>query len=361
MRTLWSYGVVGCLALSLCIASAVSAEETATITANTSINVIAPQNVAVDGALATENDPATQALINNGGRVPFTAGGTPPYSAPGEAWCLKYIPGETNSVCQEIEVSPATFYYETIPAQYEWREIFMEVEPSYTKKNAGECYYDEELIEVVVRDAYTTYEIIPPVWRCVDQCVEIIPPSQREDWNCVTFKTVEERIMVKPARREQRKITNPDGTVCYTMVELPPEYISICRKVCDENAAANKVPVPGKTINIPKMELVTPAQVVEKKVPEEVKTVVRKIPRQNPCVDVPVEAKTIAIKQMIKVADECQRRVEVPAKKATIISSNAEKGSLWWVRVNCGVNTTTTTVRDLATKYGSMPCTVVMN
>ncbi len=233
----------------------------------------------------------------------------PPNARAGECYARLFVPAEYKNVSKTVVKREAGVKIETTPAEYEWIED-----------------------KVLVKEAFEKLEVKPAEFKWVEENVLVKPAGEKLVAEEAEYNTVDERVLVrdgytswKKGRGPIEKLDHGTGEIM-CLVNVPPEYKTVTKRVLVKPAGVRKVEVPAEYATIKKQVLVTPAQTVKTMVPAEYKTVkTMKLvqPAQEIRTDIPAELETVA--ENIKITD----------------------GRMEWRPILCETNTSSDVVRKL--------------
>jgi hypothetical protein len=261
--------------------------------------------------------------------VPFVEGTLPPVKDVGDRACLKQKDAVVKRVKETVVVSPATFYYEEVPATYEWRDVSVLVKEATKASVQAKSVSSSERVPLLKHEAYKELRVVPATFETVVETVVVTPEREEEVFVPATFKKVVESVKVADSHK---KIVNFDGKKnCYIVEGTEEKFVQIEKLVVDKPAHVEKRVCPAVTKNVSITRVKTPAHVEEVLVPavyEDVK--VRNIePAKITLVDVP--AVYVTISKEFEVTPASKRRVDVPEKTVTIIKDVVEEpASINW-------------------------------
>ena len=154
----------------------------------------------------------------------------------------------------------------------------------------GECYarvliperYDTKRERVMIREASSRIETVPPVYTTVEERVMVKEASERIETIPAVYETVTERVLVKAAYTTWKKgegaITKVDNSTGEIMclVEVPAEYKTVTKRVLKTPASTRKVTIPAEYQTIRVRKLAEPAKERVIDIPAEYDTVVKR-------------------------------------------------------------------------------------
>ncbi len=230
----------------------------------------------------------------------------PPNAEPGKCYARVLTPAKYKVVTEKVLVKEPGERIEVIPAKYGWK----------TEK-------------VLVKEASEKIVPVPATYKTVTEKILVKPASEKIVKVPAKYKTVTEKVLVKPAtttwKRGNRsdnycsdgncdKVRGATGEVM-CLVETPPVYKTITKRVLVEPATVKKVPVPAVYKTITKRVVDRPATTKVVPVPPVYKTVrVKTIiePAKTKTIPIPPVYKTVTKK--IKVSDPVLKWQEVKCK-----------------------------------------------
>lgn len=275
---------------------------------------------------------------HTGDEINFVEGQPAPGAPAGYAWCLEKRRAVMETIKERVLVREASWYYESVPAQYQSKTETVMVEPEQ-KKAILVCpeTYKEVREQKLVEPATIEYKTIPAEYRWTEEEVEIAPARTEQIFIQAQYETYNERVMVQPERivREEVPGCDTDGSKieCYASRTIPAEYQTICKKRLIAPARTESKVIPAQTKMMRVRKVVTPARVEKVEVPPKYETVCKKVvdkPAQYRYETIPAKYKTIERK--VLSVPESQKRVEIPPKYETVTRMRVIKPErLVWV------------------------------
>ena len=208
---------------------------------------------------------------------------------------------------QRVVTVPATFktVYERVlstPASQTWRTGSRTNAPEASQtlinaaQNAGmnvdgarpgtcfyECYapakYQKITEKVLASEASERVQAIPARYRTVSKRILVSEGTERLVTTPAQYKTVSERVQISPARTEWKRTKcgdrgcNQSEVVC--LVEIPPVYNTVTKKVVAVPPATRKVTTPPQYKTVQVQELVQPATTRTVPIPATYKTITK--------------------------------------------------------------------------------------
>jgi hypothetical protein len=292
--------------------------------------------------------------------VPFVQGEGPPAAAkPGEAWCLCRRPATYKTVCEQVQVAPATSYVEFIPAKWETKEETVCVQPESKRAVVVPAKYKTETFQQCVKPEHTELEVVCAQYECVDEVVNVKPECEdiviKQD--CAPSKCTTETVQVAPAYAFWKETGGSGCDIkCYCRCEVPAKFVTI-KKWAPSEPIIEKVKRPGCTKTIKVTKLVKDAEVRKKVIPAEVVTLTREVceaPAEVKYEVVPAKFETI--QKQVQVAPETSKKVEVPAKFETVNKQVLDQPEhMVWVKKTCDCKSSD--CKDVVKKYHEIPGT----
>jgi len=239
----------------------------------------------------------------------------PPNPKAGECYARVLIPAEYKSVSERIMTRDASERIEVIPARYEMAEE-----------------------RVLVKEASTKLEIVPAVYGEVSEQVIVKPASTKIVQVPAEYETVTEQVLDKAAHTVWKK--GPAAAQSSNVLS---------QATTDTGEIMCLVEVPATYKTIQKRVLVSPARTDEIAIPAEYKTVTKTVVKQPATtreVVVPAQYDTVSVTKLVTPAKE--NRIAIPAAYETV--SRNEKVSderMEWRQVLCEVNMTKSNVMAL--------------
>jgi len=233
----------------------------------------------------------------------------PPAAKAGECYARAFVPPQYKPISKTVLKREASARVETVPARYEWAEQ-----------------------KVLTREASQQLKVIPAKYGWKEEQVLVREASTKLVEQPAVYENVEEKILVregyttwKKGRGPIERIDNATGEIM-CLVEVPPQYKTVIKKVVK-----------------------TPASVREVKIPAEYKTVKRRVviePAKTVTVDVPEQYQTVKVRKMAEKPQE--RRIEIPAEYQEVSDQVlVTDGHLEWRPILCETNTSPDVVRKL--------------
>jgi hypothetical protein len=291
--------------------------------------------------------------------LPFVEGKEPPKAEDGAMWCLVTKPAEMRTVCKEVLIRPATFYYEVVPAVYEDKTEQALLEPEKKFIATTPATFKTERVRRLVKEESYRLEVCEPQYGQVDECIVVKPAYEEECVIPAQYKTTSQVVETAPAHIEWRKVDcDEKGVVisrreskddCYTIIQIPARCETVVRQELVSEARVEKRQIPAvmETRKITKM--IKPAETRKVVIPAQYEEVCQEVmvtPAANKVETIPAKYQTVTRKVMVK--PEGQRKVEVPAKYETLsIQEMVSPAQLVWRKRAACV--------EVKKKYGSFP------
>ncbi|MEM7466181.1 MAG: peptidoglycan-binding domain-containing protein [Pseudomonadota bacterium] len=239
----------------------------------------------------------------------------PPNAKPGECYARVLQPASYTTAEKKIIKKEATEIIEQIPAKYEWAEQ-----------------------RVLVKEESESMKVIPAKYKTVEETVLVKPAAQKIVPVAATYKTVEEKVLVKPGyttwkkgRGLIEKVDNATGELM-CLVEVPPEYKIVKKRVIDTAPTTKVVEIPAEYKKVKKRVVAEAARVETTKIP--------------------AEYKVVKVRKLVSPASE--KRTSVPAEYITVQEQTKTTDAvLAWRSVLCETNTTKDIVRRLQNALAS--------
>ncbi len=233
----------------------------------------------------------------------------PPAAKAGECYARAFVPPTYKPVSKTVLKREASSRVETVPARYQWVEE-----------------------KVLVREASQQLKVIPAKYGWKEEQVLVREASTKLVEQPAVYENVEEKVLVREGYKTWKKgrgpierIDNATGEIM-CLVEVPPQYKTVIKKVVK-----------------------TPASVREVEIPAEYKTVKRRVviePAKTVTVDIPEEYKAVKVRKLVEKPQE--RRIEIPAEYQDVSDQVlVSDGHLEWRPILCETNTTPDVVRKL--------------
>ena len=270
-------------------------------------------------AMASEDTTSSSASIAN---MSGDASLFPPNPKTGECYARVLIPATYKSVNEQVVVREAGERFEITPARYE---------------SGNES--------VLVKEASTRLEVIPAVYENVEERILVQPASKRIVEVSAVYETVTERVLDKAAHTAWKK-----GPATLQSSNV------LSQSTTDTGEIMCLVEVPATYKTVQKRVLVTPARTDEVAIPAEYKTVTRSVvvrPATTKEIVIPAQYGDIKVTKLLSPAQE--RRIVIPAEFDTVTKTSKVTNELMeWRQVVCEVNMTRENVlalqRSLADK-----------
>ena len=269
--------------------------------------------VLVSGASgATASDNITEETIPGeraGDRLPPNANPAeragdqlPPHARPGECYVRVYLPPVYGTRSEQVVKRAASERVHVIPARYETVEE-----------------------KVLVREASKRMEIVPATYETVEENIVVKPASTTLREVPAEYEVVSEQILEKEGYTYWKKGTGPIQKLNHStgeimcLVEVPPVYRTVTKKVVKTPARTEEVAVPAVTQTIKKQVMKTPPTPVE--------------------IEVPEEYKMVKVAKLVEPAKEV--REQIPAEYQTVNRTvKMQEGKHEWRSILCETNIT---------------------
>ncbi len=226
----------------------------------------------------------------------------PPQAKTGECYARVFVPPKYKPVSKTVLKSEASERVETDPAKYDYVEQQVLVKEATTELKVIPATYDWVTEDVLVKEASTVLKEVPAVYE--NQTERVLVREGYTTW--------------KKGRGPIERIDDATGEIM-CLVEVPPEYRTVTKRV-----------------------LVTPARVEKVELPAEYSTVKKRVvvePAKTATVDIPAEYKTVKVRKMVEPPKE--RRIEIPAEYQEVTDRElVAEGQLEWRPILCETNTT---------------------
>ncbi len=272
-------------------------------------NAVSTENARLRSQMATLQRAPTPPPATPSGPYAGANGLLPPNAKPGECYARLLIPAQYETRQERILIEPEGERIETIPARYE----------TVTER-------------VEVREASERLEVVPAAYRTVTERVMVEPEQEILEPIPATYRTVTERILVRDGYTTWKKGRGPierlDAATGEIMclVEVPPEYRTVTKRVTDQPAGARKVVKPAVYRTVTR-------QVVER-------------PAATRRVAIPPKYENVTLRKMVE--PPANRRIVTPARYETV--TRREKTAderLEWRSILCETNTTPGVIANL--------------
>ena len=239
------------------------------------------------------------------GSTPITAsnvstGDLPPGAKVGECYTKIFVAPVYRAVSEKVLKKPASERVEVVPARYE----------TLNKR-------------VLIKEPSERIAVVPARYRWVEERVMVEEGSYQLNTIPARFNWTEEKVLVSPAQTMWKKgkgliekINNATGDIM-CLVEKPPVYNTVRKKVLVSPAMKKRVDIPPKFKVIKKQILVTPAACKK--------------------MIIPAQYQTIQVRKMRTPPQE--RRIPISAEYQTITRNvRVGEGTYDWRRVLCETN-----------------------
>ncbi len=292
----------------------------------------------------------------------------PPNAQPGECYARVEIPGKSNTVTNQVLVTPATTKVETIPATYKTVTEQELVTPATTKSEVVPATYKSVTRQVPVDNpAPATTETKPAEYETVTEQVLVKPAENKTITVPAVYETVTERVKVKDAYTEWKpggkvyaigaealggtilanRVTS-SGVMC--LVEIPAEFKTVTKRVVVTPEQTKQDTTEAVYETVTRRVLKSAAET--RSVPSEQtmkEVVVRVIDQPATVKTVPVPATYKTVSKRVIDTPAITRTVAVPAvyRSETVNTGPATPGETKWVSVLCDVNATPDVVKSL--------------
>ena len=255
------------------------------------------------------------------------------------------IPPKVQKSTRRVEVSPASYTFETTEAQYRWVEKQVLVKEASKKLVQVPAKFETYTEQVIDKPAHTT-------WKKGEGPIQKINEATGEIMCLVevpaTYKTVTRQRLITPATTRE--------------VDVPAEYETVRVKELVQAAERNRVEIPAKYENVEVSAVVGEPEYVWHEVhdasmskdsrtgnqiclvasPAQYKTVKRKVlvsEASTEVVDVPAAYETRKVRKLISPAKE--NTTIIPAKYQTVqYQELLEDGKMEWRNILCKTNMT---------------------
>ncbi len=299
--------------------------------------------------------------------------GLPENAQPGQCFAEYYKPATYKTVTEKVVKSEGGQRVETIPAKYEMVEEKVLVSEAYEKLVPVPATYETVTEKVMVSPGYTDWKVsecaggacfapgvkrvqgaaeridqatgevmclveVPPKYRTITKRVMKTPPTTKKITVPAKYKTVKVRKLVQPASER--------------IIEIPPSYQTVSKtvKVSDPMTSwcpvgANKASAGGACAG----GKPTGNALCLKQTPPKYRTITRRVmktPASTKKVVIPAKYKTVKVRKLVQPASE--RRITIPAKYQTVTSRHkVSEGEVKWMPVLCQVNMTHAKIREI--------------
>lgn len=314
------------------------------------------------------------------GRLFAQPGDTPPNAQPGKCYAKCYIPDRYETVSQQMVIQRDTFRaiplppeFETVteqvvvkagaqrliavPAEFDTvkeqvvvkepsKRLFttaaewdttggkVRMKPGTQRSVTITAEYATIMEKLVIRPEYRRLVVEPPVWETVEEEYEIEPAYTRYEVLEPKYETVSGAVEVRPAgvKWVRKKAdfnclqANPDDCLVWCLVETPAEYQTYSVQVnrgCNGSGRPDDgclVPtqVPAKMGKRTVQRLKTPARVHEEIVPEETRTITKRVVKTPAGQREPIPTEYRLVSGQVVPVPAPVREEEVPAETITV-------------------------------------------
>lgn len=233
----------------------------------------------------------------------------PPAAKPGECYARAFAPPQYKPVTKTVLKREAGQRIETVPARYDWVEE-----------------------QVLVEEASEQIKVIPAKYGWKEEQVLVKEASVKLVEEPAQYETIAERVLVrdgyttwKKGRGPIERIDNATGEIM-CLVEVPPEYKTVKKKVLRKAAGIRRVELPAEYRTVKRRVVVEPATTTT--------------------VKIPARYKTVKVRKLAEPPKE--RRVDVPAEYQDVTDRVlVSEGQLEWRPILCETNTTPGVVSKL--------------
>jgi outer membrane murein-binding lipoprotein Lpp len=233
----------------------------------------------------------------------------PPAAKPGECYARAFVPPQYKPVTKSVLKREASQRVETTPARYEWAQE-----------------------QVLAQEASQQLKVIPAKYGWKEEQVMVSEASTKLVEQPAIYENVEEKILVregyttwKKGRGPIERIDNATGEIM-CLVEVPPQYKTVVKRVVKTPASVREVEIPAKYETVRRRVVVEPAKTMT--------------------VDIPAKYKTVKVRKLVEKPQE--RRVDIPAEYQEVSDRVlVSEGHLEWRPILCETNTSADVVRKL--------------
>jgi outer membrane murein-binding lipoprotein Lpp len=299
--------------------------------------------------------------------------GLPENAQAGQCFAEYYMPASYETVSEKMLKSEASQRVETIPAKYEMVTEKVLVSEAYETLTPVPATYETITEKVMVAPGYTDWKIsecsggacfapgvqkvsgvadridqatgevmclveVPPKYKTITKRVMKTPPTTKKTTVPAKYNTVKVRKLVAPASEK--------------LVQIPATYQNVSRTVKKSDPMTNWCPsgsarasaggacASGKPTGNALCLTQTAPQY------RTVSRQVVKTPASSKKVMTPEQYKTVKVRKLVTPASE--RRITIPAKYETVTrSEKISEGEVKWMPVLCQVNMTRAKIREI--------------
>jgi hypothetical protein len=137
----------------------------------------------------------------------------------GEIFCLVEVPAEYQEVTTRVMKAPATIRYEDVPAEYEMAKRTVLKTPETTRTVEVPAEYAEREVTKLVKPATTVTKTVPVDYER-EIMTEVKPATERRVPVPATYETVEQKVLVTPARQYCTQILCDVNATAAKMTEV---------------------------------------------------------------------------------------------------------------------------------------------
>jgi hypothetical protein len=264
-------------------------------------------------------------------------------------------PARYRTETEQVLVSPATSYLETIPAKWEARDETIQVQPESKLARAVPAAYKTETFQVLSEPECTHMDVIPAKFETSEEVVVVQEARQEIRTFPAQFHTETMQIEICPSHTFWKKLSGGDGMHCgdsFCMCEVPAKFMTVTKQVLDKEATTETVDIPAIMKHVQVQRMVADAQVVKTTVPAKYVTMERQVlDTQATAAFDSVPAKFETITKQVLVEPESSRKIEIPAKYETVTRQVLDQPeSKVWHRLKCECG-------DVVKRYKEIPGT----
>lgn len=243
---------------------------------------------------------------------PATPAHYPQDADAGQCFARVMAPPQTETVTEEVLVTPETYRIEVIPAVFE----------TVTER-------------ILVREEGVRHRVIPAVYETIEEEILVEPERVERTVIPARFETYTETVIIEP----ERVVWKP-GKGLYG--RSSPQQDD---PVADQDQATGevlcRVTVPARTETVTRSRMIAPARVEETVIPARYETITKTVMVEPARVEdeiIPAVYEERQVTRMVRPAEE--RRVTVPAVYETVTREvETGMGGLEWAEVLCATNT----------------------
>jgi len=278
-----------------------------------------------------------------------------PDAKPGECYARLWVPASYEEQTEAIQVREASERIETTPAKYEWRNEQVAIQEEGEKLIPVPAKYEKVTERVLVKEASERIKIIPAKYEMRTEKIVVNEGGEKLAPIPAKYDMVEDKVMIKAGYTTWKKgqgayqrVNNATGEIM-CLVEVPPVYKTVKKRVLVSPATTKKITVAPKYRTIQKRVLVEPARVVKEEIPAEYRTITKlalKAPATTKSVKIPAKYQTV--RKYVMVQPASTRSIEIPAETRNITKKvKVADGNMQWKAILCETNADRSTIASI--------------